>query len=350
MITAHGMRVYLACFALVAIREAAARSRRKRSDTSRDPSRYRVDELERLTKLDGSKVRRALRELRSAQLVTFAEGRIHIEKHPLSGSEDFLETLSGRRSPQRPIPVPRALLRFLAQHRSEALTKVTLAYLARGLSIARRTGEICAKGTVKASWIAENFGLSRRAVKYAQAELRELGWITKDTRSHQLKLNRDGAYFVINLNWNFEARATNIEKTNSAGAPAAVTVIVERDKSRSNPAPLRPQTAPVFAPPKEDKETSNEDQHQETRAAEPSAGVFPEGEGTPSAHPPRPTLQDVRADDLTRLSRLEELHHQAVTAGWIPASEAMALNFVAASVRAREVGHEPVRIFVTLVR
>jgi predicted transcriptional regulator len=83
------------------------------------------------------------------------------------------------------------------------------------LSIARRTGEICAKGTVKASWIAGNFGLSRRAVKYAQAELRQLGWITKDSRSHQLKLNRDGAYFVINLNWNFEGRATNMEKTNS---------------------------------------------------------------------------------------------------------------------------------------
>jgi hypothetical protein len=86
---------------------------------------YRVDELERLTKLDGSKVRRALRELRSAQLVTFAEGRIHIEKHPLSGSEDFQETLSGRRSSQRPIPVPRALLRFLAQHRRSNRTSIS---------------------------------------------------------------------------------------------------------------------------------------------------------------------------------------------------------------------------------
>ncbi|MCI0538273.1 MAG: hypothetical protein L0Z50_23960 [Verrucomicrobiales bacterium] len=180
-----------------------------------------------------------------------------------------------------------------------------------------------------------------------------MGWITQDTQSHQLKLNRHGAYFVINLEWNFERHATTAPadlRKEIPGGEIHRGDIVNRNKARLNLAPPPPQDTPVFAPLKKDQQTSNEDQHQETRPAEPSAGAFQEGEGTTSAHPPRPTLKNIRADDLTRLSRLEDLHRQAVTAGWIPASEAMALNFVAASVRAREVGHDAVRVFVTLVR
>src|SRR5207342_280831 len=40
-----------------------------------------------------------------------------------------------------------------------------------------------------------------RAARAARAELIRLGWITKDTGSFQRKLNRDGAYFVINPLW-----------------------------------------------------------------------------------------------------------------------------------------------------
>ena len=44
------------------------------------------------------------------------------------------------------------------------------------------------------------------------------------------------------------------------------------------------------------------------------------------------------------------LFGQAAHAGWMQPSEANALNFVAAAVRAREVGHSPARLFVNLVR
>jgi len=46
---------------------------------------------------------------------------------------------------------------------------------------------------------------------------------------------------------------------------------------------------------------------------------------------------------LRRIDRLEALFVQAAHAGWMQPSEANALNFVAAAVRAREVGHDPAR-------
>jgi hypothetical protein len=63
-----------------------------------------------------------------------------------------------------------------------------------------------------------------------------------------------------------------------------------------------------------------------------------------------PTLRNVTPLDLQRIDRLEVLFAQAAHAGWMQPSEANALNFVAAAVRAREVGNDPPRLFVNLVR
>lgn len=327
----HAVRVYLACFVLVAVREAARRRRRRRGERPREFSRYRVNELERLTRLSARSVRKALRHLRNAGLLCFAEGEIAIANDPMPGSELLQTEFACRRSPRRPIPVPRAMLRFLAQNRAEALTKVVIGYLLRGLSIARRTGELNPHGTVKASWLADTFGLSQRAVKYAQATLRSLGWISKDTQSRQRKLNRHGAYFTITLEWEFPSKQA----------------VVKSDKSEPNFAPPLPKIAPPFAPPKEDRETSSEDQHQQTQATEP-AGVYA-SKGRETRLPP-PSLKRILPEDLHRFDRMELLHQQVVARGWINDSEAMALNFLAAAVRARERGHDPARLFVAIVR
>jgi hypothetical protein len=339
LIDQRGIRVYLACFALVAVREAAARYRRRRCENAKETSRYTVNELERITGLDARPVRRALRQLESHGLVVFSESTILIVQAALPGSEELQNALACRRSARRPIPVPRSILRFLARTRSGALLKTVLIYLARGLSIARRSGEVCEKGTVKASWIAEAVGLSQRAVKYAQAELRALGWISKDTQSTQRKLNRDGAYFVINLKWRFETDKQS-QNQRSDGTQMG---IVNRDKPDSEVAPPRLGKAPAFAPPIQDKKTSIEMKHRETQASESRVtGVCGEGSS--------PSLQKLRRDDLFRFSRLEALYFQAIERGWISASEATALNFLAAAVRAREVGRDPVRLFVSLIR
>ena len=46
-ITLRALRVYLACFALVAVREAAARARKRSGRRGEAAARYRVDELQR---------------------------------------------------------------------------------------------------------------------------------------------------------------------------------------------------------------------------------------------------------------------------------------------------------------
>ena len=335
----RSVRVWCACLVLVAVREAASRSRRKRGERAREFSRYRINELERLTEMKAMKVRRALRQLQRCELMTFTEGEVTFRSEALPGSEELQATLAGKRSPRRPIPVPRPVLRFLAQNRSETLGKVLMAYVLRGLSLDRKSGAVSAKGTVKASWIVKNFGVSARAVKYAQAELRAMDWITKDTQSYQRKLNRDGAYFVINLSWTFKRDA-------SAGEASE---IVHRNNQVMNFAPPQPKIAPVFAPPIEDKKTSDErKKYPETPNELRSAGVFDKGRET--APVPPPNLDAIQDEDLKHFARLEQIYFQAVEQGWISGSEADSLNFIAAAVRAREVGKQPTRLFVTLVR
>jgi hypothetical protein len=344
LIDHRGLRVYLASLSMVAVREAAQRYRRKRREKVRDCSRYQLHELERLTGLDGAKARRALRQLERAGLMTLSEGEVDVCREPLLGSEELQSAVSCRRSPRRPIPVPRSMLRFLAQNRSEALAKVIIAYVVRGLAITRSTGIVSAKGTVKASWIADTFGLSQRAVKYAQAELRALNWISKDTQSVQRKLNRDGAYFVINLAW------TRRVGTMVDGSELKEIQIVNRDKLHTSFAPPLAKITPPFAPPIEDQETSIEkDQYRKTQSAGARrSGVC--GEEKAGSMLPEPSLRDILQEDLYQFGRLESLYFQALEWGWLDRSEAMALNFIAAAVKAREEGNDPARLFVSLVR
>jgi len=338
-ITLHALRVYFACFALVAIREAAQRSRRKRHQKPRELARYRIQELERLTGLSPRAVRGALRVLNQTGLVRYREGEIFISTEPLTGSNDLLLELSGGRSPRRPIPVPRSMLRFLAHNGKSALTLTAIAYLVRGLSLSR-TGKISGKGTVKASWIAETFALSERAVRYARTELVRLGWIERDTGSYQRKLNRDGAYFVIHLDWRFVI------------APLVNEPVVQRDKNVPDFAPLLVEKCMDFAPPYKDRKTSIESKNQKAQQTEPvRSGVCLKsvGEAT-KGDLPAATLTDLRIEDFNQFSRLEALYFQAIERGWIKSSEASALDFIAAAVRAREVGRDAPRVFVAIVR
>ena len=327
----HAFRVWFACLEMIAIREAARRVRRKKGETTARFDRYRVEEIEELTGLEMRSVRRALRVLMAAGLMHFGEREIVVTKEGLPGSELLREELACRRSPKRPIPVPRPMLRFLARNPTQALSLVVLGYLCRGLSIARTTAEINPSGTIKASWIAGVFGLSLRSVRYAQATLVSLGWIGRDQNSHQLKLNRHGAYFTINLEW-----GTAPERT-----------LVNSHNCGKRIAPPAPENAPRFAPPKKDLKTSYEDQDQKARATEPAGVCFSKGK---NPELPPPDLRHVLKEDLHRFDRMEILHRQAVQRGWINSSEAMALNFLGAAIRAREVGRNPGGMFSAIIR
>jgi hypothetical protein len=320
-ISYRGVRVYFGCLAIAAIREAAARTGARR-DKRAERCRYRVSELAKLSGISERGVKRELRVLERASILKFTEKEIAAGKEALPGSEALCQALAGKRSPKRPIPVPRSVLRFVAGCSKGALGKTMLAYAARGLSIERSGGAVKGAGSVKASWIAHVFGLSLRSVKAARKELIRSGFITKDSGSFQRKLNRDGAYFKVNLAW--------------TGEKAGVLKI----------SPLAAKTGTSFAPPYKEKKTSNESKNQKAQS---SALKLP---GVCNANTQGgPRLTDIRASDLKRLSRLKPLFLQAVKAGCLRGSEADFLNFVGAAVRSNSVGaRDPVRVFVSIVK
>lgn len=319
-ITFRAFRAYIGCFELLAIREAAERSK---PGTGKKPQRrFLRSEVSALVDETGEgRVSRELSSLRAVGLLTFAESAIDITAE--SGTNELLPLL-GSRGGKRLIPVPRQVLKFLAGCTRPALAKTVIAYLLRGLSL-ERSGNMRSAGTVKISWICALCRISERAARSARAELIRLGWITKDTGSYQRKLNRDGAYFVINPAW-------------------------RRAFKRS--APLGAQKCIGSAPPKEKQETPYGSKNQKAPHAEHSA---PEIEaGVCKANDKKrlgvPSLQRIQPDDLRRLSRLRVLYAQAIAAKWLSHSEANLRNFVAAAARATRVDGDAVRIFVGIVR
>ena len=317
----QGVRIALACVEMVAIREAAVRSRPRWKKGRNQFSAFKRDEAARITGLNLRAVGRGLGQLERAGLVEFSALSIKFDLKPKAEAGELVEDLSCRRSNRRLIPVPRTALRFLAREASSTVGRVMMAYWVRGLSLRRDTHEICGRGTVKSTWIADTFVLSLRAVKYAQARLRLLGWIGKDVGSKQWKLNRDGAYFQINLDWQAN---------------------VLRDKPDTGIAlPIALECIPV-APPIEDKFSPTEIKNQITQQ---KPGVYGKGRRLP-----KPTLRDIRREDLFDLRRLECLFQQAILRNWVRNCEADRLKFFSAAVRARSTGAAAARIFAGIVR
>jgi hypothetical protein len=292
---------------MTAIREAVVRQRRQQRDRRALTPNYTREEIETLTGLNRRMVTRGIGQLQKAGLLEFRTDALTFRTEAVAEAAETVEDLAGSRSPRRPIPVPRAVLRFLAAQPTAALGRVMLGYVARGLTIDRKGGAIRSTGSVKASWMSEVLGLSRRSVRYAQKELKRLGWICPDRASTQWKLNRTGAWFCIRLDW----------------APSV--------------APLKVEIGTPAAPPREDRKTPSEDQNQKL--------VFSgrkEGE---------PNLNRILESDLHDRARLRVLFRQAVQRGWLRHCQSDALNFLAAAIRARSTpARDPVRVFVSLVR
>jgi len=124
---------------------------------------------------------------------------------------------------------PRRTLRALAAGFTRAQTAVVLAKLVRSVFWHRRTPGEEARyridGRTKVSWIAEVFGVSRRALIDARAHLIAIGWLT-ELDAPQNMLNRYGSHDVVNVGWgvgDFEADAALGEAADpSAAAKGAV--------------------------------------------------------------------------------------------------------------------------------
>ncbi len=329
-------RVWFACLEMVAIREAAQRVRRLKQDKRRVEPHFKRSELMELTGLNARAVGKAAAAIRRCGLASLAPKAITVADSAMPDASETIRSISGRRSPKRPIPFPRTLLRFLAMQPKAALGKVILGYVCRGLSIDREGGGIRGTGTVKAGWLADTLGLSLRSVRYAQAELRRVGWIPKDTGSKQRKLNRHGAWFRISLDWR---PATTGGEVFGGGSVALPGIGI---------APLQPVFSTPVASPKEDLKTPSESKNQKP-------GVFGTGIGKASTNSaktlPPATLANIRLADLHDRERLRSLHRQAIARGWLLDCEADTLNFFGAAVRARSTAaRDPVRVFVDIVR
>ena len=362
-ISLRAMRVYFSTLVSVAAREAAKRSRARVKRRGEVTPRFLSKELSGLTGLSQKVVQKEIRNLKRAGLFSFSESEIVFEKSPKVGSEDLLLELSGKRSPKRPVPIPRTVLRFLAKSSKASTIKTTLAYVIRGLTITRQ-GEIRGAGSVKATWISDTMNLSERSVRSARSELLALGFITDDEGSTQQKLNRTGAYFSINLDWKGAGKREErvINRGGSEGAsesPVAegVPPVDNSFRRETKFAPLGVKIGVNFAPPYKDLKTLNRSKNQESREIPPNPSGLcmaktengnrnsKQGGGLPP-----PNIRDVRVEDLRSFGRVEELYRQAVKIGLIEASEAGVVNFISAAVRATKVEGDAPRVFIGILK
>ncbi|MEM6852889.1 MAG: hypothetical protein AAF593_00595 [Planctomycetota bacterium] len=360
-ITRRQLRVYFALHEMHERRMFARQDEQgAKGKPSNAPAFYGVEELRPLTGRETqlAELRADVRALARLGLATLTEEAItfaaSIEQvslptsragtaeegdDPLDGFWTMLTAIP-KANRRRTIPVPRRTLRALAGGFSRGTTAVMLAMLIRCLfrhaGAAGQGGRYRIDGRTKGSWIAETFGVSRRAVTEGRNRLIELGWlIPLDTP--QIELNRWGTHDRLNPNWQpADAESSRPEAAQASGS--------------NLPAP-EAQIGAESASPISNQNTPYGTQNQNTRDghAGPASGVSVkrvEGRGRHS-RPPR--LTDIQSSDLSSDARLIELHRQAVEAGRWGDAEADKLDFLALAERARAHASDPPRMFAWLI-
>ena len=348
-ISLKAFRIYFACLVVVAAREAAERTRTKEHRQREPQRRFLLSELSRLTGCPLSRVRGELRSLERAGLLLFSSEQIVFTDTALPGSHELKDFLAGSRSPLRPVPLPRSVLRFLARCPRASVIQTLLAYAVRGLSLAR-SGEVSGKGRAKAAWIAEATGQSIRAVRSARAELIRIGIITADEGSKQWKLNRHGAFFEFNLDWAIDQKRggevihNQTQRRDFTQSRSGLIVDNFGEGKCSNLAAPRVKNCANFAPPYKDKKTPYGSKYQGTPRAD-LTGVCRANRSEEG-----PNIREVTREDLGHFSRMEALYFQAIKQGLIQQSEANAVNFLAASIRAKEIAGDGPRVFMGIIK
>jgi hypothetical protein len=366
--------------------------------------RYGLDELQRLTGLSTRRLKDSLRRLKAARLLSWSKSAITFPASPevvtlrdRAGFRDFLDRIPNHR---RLVPVPRRILRLLAGGARPALIATILGHLFRCLYL--KGGKCLDRGRVKASWIAETFGVGLRRVKQARHELVAMGWLIP-IKADQWQLNRWGSHVRINLAW------SRLDGIPASPAPPPVAETGQEGENGPPPAPDHgpelappaPVSGPELAPPDSDEEPLQEYEDQEpasggptgfsishpeeqteepatagpsseallpqpvpalpvARPAEvvetPPAPAIPAARptsapGATSQAPGKPDLRNVLPEDLKDTGRLLELYQQALGLGLVTTSEWDRLRFVAAAEHARIIGtRNPCGLFVRLVR
>jgi hypothetical protein len=327
------------------------RARRCCLDDGQTPE-YSTREIQRLIGgAGGESIRECLRRLKAAGLIK----ALTKETIELATSLDDLtfetdqvrETLGQIPNNARLVPVPRRIVRLIAGGARRTLIATILGHLIRCAYY--KGGKVSPSGCVKASWIADVFGISERMVHDQRRHLIELGWLIPQETSQRV-LNSHGIWMRINLDWSHDATKTN----EAASSPSTVTLPVE------NPSPASQELAPLQslfpeepAPPEETNKPLAGAKNQKPDDGQPASGGPDPGfyKQDQDGKTPEPTLRDVKPEDLRDPARLLVLHAQALEQGAISNSEHDRLNFFAAANHARVIGSvNPPGLFIRIVR
>lgn len=303
------------------------RKRREFIEAGRTP-KYRIGELVRLTGGTEARARKSLRDLKRAGLITSSSTELEFhtpaELHNEVG--EMLELLElGRRG--RLVPFPREVLKLLAGGATKARTATILGHALRVLHGGGRRQVRCT-GLVKASAIAEAFGVSLRAVKADRRALVDLG-LLKSVETPQWMLNRYGLRLTWDLSW---SRAVDNSSVGEGTRP---------EKGASS-APPQVQNGASSAPPIETGISSTRSTTQTTHAGGDGSSTKKRETGTPK----HLTLADLRDN-----ARLQQLFEREVAAGNLVDEQAAMVELFAAAEHAVATGvSNPCGLFVATLK
>lgn len=366
--TRRQLRVY---FALNEMAERRNYTRAPEGRNARQRPLYRVEEVAVLVGGRGSptaldELRADLRRLAALGLATFSPHQLtfaasadQVRVDDLSG---FWAMFAQMRHQRRTVPVPRRTLRALAGGFSRAVTGVMLAMLIRSLFWHRTGSEgsggvYRVDGRTKGSWIAEVFGLSRRAITDARATLIELGWIMP-LEAPQWALNRWGNHDRINVEW-CPARLADAPAQPTGPAARAVGGGSEATTTSAESASPSSVFRGDFARPCLNSSPSPRGNTNTRRLGGTAPG--PAGVSLRNSLGSRrkkaamratrePNIRDIQPEHMRQTEDLLELYRQAVTIGLAKPSEAGRLDFLALAERARAHGKRAGALFYWLLR
>ena len=300
-LSATAFRVYLDCHELVATRCKA-----------RGKINFTIDEIAKRLGVGEIQIQKAIQELQEWDLLTWSSSEIRFSTTYVPETHEIAQKLTTHVN--RPIPIPRPMIRACA---GNSKTTEVIAALAHFIRCLFKDGKVIkAKGCIKASEISRIFGISKRSVLAARQWLIRKKYLLK-IPVHQLVRNKWGQWFYVNI-W----LESKLKKTKFAPLKQLPTFGSNQYKSELTCTKNRP-----------------------ARGGK-SGFVRRKKRG--------PDINNILPEDLKRVGTLLKLYYQALESGWFPShSRAYLENFIAAGTRGRIVGEDTprsVKIFVGIVK
>jgi len=284
-----------------------------------------LDKLTELTGLAHRTAQDAMSALKAADLMTLTEGRLTFNPGVIPAAKPYLPDL--KTSPERPVPIPKAILKRLTREGKGSYLIGALVHLLRCLFIDQ--GDIHNEGFVSNELITRLTGLCERTIRRVRNWMKEIGVLVEKNINARVK-DVYGRLFTVNLNGQMDSTIPPLELSNyvdlSALPPSCPIHINNKNQCPTQNRVSTPFLSGVFS--KLDK-------------------ILPKPK---EMLPHSPSLKDIQVIDLQEMSRLEVLYRQAVEQKWLPDSEASIQNFVGAATRAMQVTGNAVKIFVGIVK